>query len=93
MLLFKIAGTLGVSTAVATSIVSIILTGSTLVTIILAITTILSGGVDAILTMGWSAFVATVKKIVAERGAAAAAAWYSSSVCAASRLVINDQHL
>jgi len=75
MLLFKIAGTLGVSTAVATSIVSIILTGSTLVTIILAITTILSGGVDAILTMGWSAFVATVKKIVAKRVLAPAAGW------------------
>ncbi|WP_196768812.1 circular bacteriocin, circularin A/uberolysin family [Gardnerella swidsinskii] len=40
-MLFKIAGTLGVSSAVATSIVSIILTGSTVVSIILGITAIL----------------------------------------------------
>ena len=75
MLLFKIAGTLGVSPAVAQRAGAVSRRGPTLVTIILAITTILSGGVDAILTMGWSAFVATIKKIVAERGAAAAAAW------------------
>lgn len=59
----------------ATSIVSIILTGSTLITIILAITALLSGGVDAILTVGWSALVATVKRIVAQRGRAAAIAY------------------
>ncbi|MGZ0084752.1 uberolysin/carnocyclin family circular bacteriocin [Caldibacillus thermoamylovorans] len=69
------AGTLGVSQAVATTVVSIVLTGSTLVSMILGITAILSGGVDAILEIGWSAFVATVKKIVAERGKAAAMAW------------------
>ncbi|UQA87509.1 uberolysin/carnocyclin family circular bacteriocin [Gardnerella vaginalis] len=74
-MLFKIAGTLGVSSAVATSIVSIILTGSTVVSIILGITAILSGGVDAILSVGWGTLVATVKKIVAEKGAAAAAGY------------------
>lgn len=75
MMLLKIAGNLGVSTAIATSVVNIILTGSTVVSIILAITAILSAGADTILAMGWSAFVATVKKIVAQRGAGAAAAW------------------
>ncbi|WP_445613665.1 uberolysin/carnocyclin family circular bacteriocin [Geobacillus sp. YF-1] len=50
------------SQAVATTVVSIVLTGSTLVSMILGITAILSGGVDAILEIGWSAFVATVKK-------------------------------
>ncbi|ADI27768.1 MULTISPECIES: uberolysin/carnocyclin family circular bacteriocin [Geobacillus] len=74
-LLALVAGTLGVSQAVATTVVSIVLTGSTLISIILGITAILSGGVDAILEIGWSAFVATVKKIVAERGKAAAIAW------------------
>lgn len=73
--MFKIAGTLGVSTALATSVVSIILTGSTLVTIILAITSIISAGMDAILTMGWSAFVALVKDKVAKEGMAAAVNW------------------
>lgn len=57
------------------AVVSIVLTGSTLISIILGITAILSGGVDVILEIGWSAFVATVKKIVAERGKAAAIAW------------------
>lgn len=74
-LLALIAGTLGVSQTIATTVVSIVLTGSTLISIILGITAILSGGVDAILEIGWSAFVATVKKIVAERGKAAAIAW------------------
>ncbi|WP_033843238.1 uberolysin/carnocyclin family circular bacteriocin [Geobacillus sp. FSL W8-0032] len=69
------ARTLGVSQAVATTVVSIVLTGSTLVSMILGITAILSGGVDAILEIGWSAFVATVKKIVAEREQKAAIAW------------------
>ncbi|BBW97165.1 MULTISPECIES: uberolysin/carnocyclin family circular bacteriocin [Geobacillus] len=63
------------SQAVATTVVSIVLTGSTLVSMILGITAILSGGVDAILEIGWSAFVATVKKIVAEREQKAAIAW------------------
>lgn len=61
-MLFLIAGTLGVTSAVATTIVSIILTGSTVVSIILAITTLLSGGVDAILTIGWDTLVTTVKE-------------------------------
>ncbi|MCL6586999.1 MAG: uberolysin/carnocyclin family circular bacteriocin [Anoxybacillus sp.] len=74
-LLALVAGTLGVSQAVATTVVSIVLTGSTLVSIILGITAILSGGVDAILEIGWSTFVATVKKIVTERGKVAAIAW------------------
>lgn len=67
-----VVGLLGVSQAIATSIVSIILTGSTLITIILALTALLSGGVDAILSVGWSVLVATVKKIVAQKGRAAA---------------------
>ncbi len=75
MMLMLVAGTLGVSTAIATTAVSIILGASTIVTIILAITAILSGGVDAILTMGWTVFVNTVKEIAAERGLAAAIAW------------------
>ncbi|CAM4093938.1 MULTISPECIES: uberolysin/carnocyclin family circular bacteriocin [Geobacillus] len=74
-LLALVAGTLGVSQSIATTVVSIVLTGSTLISIILGITAILSGGVDVILEIGWSAFVATVKKIVAERGKAAAIAW------------------
>ncbi|MGG3018322.1 uberolysin/carnocyclin family circular bacteriocin [Geobacillus stearothermophilus] len=74
-LLALVAGTLGVSQTIATTVVSIVLTGSTLISIILGITAILSGGVDAILEIGWSAFVETVKKIVAQRGKAAAIAW------------------
>lgn len=74
-LLFLVAGTLGVSTTIATSVVSIILTGSTVVTIILAITTILSAGADAILTMGWTAFISTVKGIAQRQGVKYAIAW------------------
>lgn len=74
-MLMLIAGTLGVTTATATAVVSIILHASTIISIILALTAILSGGIDAIMTMGWTVFVDTVKKIVAERGLAAAIAW------------------
>ncbi|WP_067936925.1 uberolysin/carnocyclin family circular bacteriocin [Alicyclobacillus kakegawensis] len=75
LLLALVAGTLGVSQAVATTVVSIVLTGSTLITIILGITAILSGGVDVILEMGWSAFVATIREIATTRGTAAAIGW------------------
>jgi circularin A/uberolysin family circular bacteriocin len=67
-----VAGLLGVSQAIATSVVSIILTGSTVITMILALTALLSGGVDAILSVGWSVLVSTVKKIVAQKGRTAA---------------------
>ena len=73
--MFNIAGTLGISNTVATSIVSIILTGSTMITIILAITALLSSGADAILTIGWDTLVTTVKEIAAKKGTAAAVAW------------------
>ncbi len=74
-LLFLVAGTLGVSTTIATSVVSIVLTGSTIITIILALTTILSAGADAILTMGWTAFVTTIKTIAQKQGIKYAVAW------------------
>lgn len=66
--MIQVCGLLGVSQSVATTVVSIVLTGSTIITIILALTALLSGGVDAILTIGWSTFVATVKKIAAQKG-------------------------
>lgn len=74
-MLFYVAGLLGVTSAVANAVVSIILTGSTMVSIILAITTILSGGVDAVLSVGWSTLVNTVKTMVAEKGMAATIAY------------------
>lgn len=70
-----VAGTLGVPQAVAAAIVEIILTGSTLYAIIMAITAILSGGISAILTMGWTVFINEVKRRVARYGLANAIAW------------------
>lgn len=75
IMLMLVVGTLGVSRALATTIVSIVLNGSTLITIILAITSLLSGGVDTILTMGWAAFVDSIKEVAAERGMYGAIAW------------------
>jgi len=73
--LLMVAGTLGVSQAVATSIVNYILTADTIVTIILFVTALISGGVDAILVIGWRAFVQTVKMKVKKEGKRAAVLW------------------
>lgn len=70
-ILMLVMGTLGVSNAVATTIVNIILGSSTLVTIIIAITAVASSGLDAILAMGWGEFVATVKQLAAKSVATA----------------------
>ncbi|GEL91854.1 circular bacteriocin, circularin A/uberolysin family [Enterococcus villorum] len=40
-----------------------------------AVTVALSGGIDAILEVGWTAFIAEVKEQAAARGTAGAAAW------------------
>lgn len=75
MNLLKVASKFNISTAIATGIVTTVINAGTLIAIIGAVTVALSGGIDAILEMGWTAFVAEIKSIVAERGTAAAAAW------------------
>jgi len=70
-----VAGTLGVSKAVATSIVNFTLTADTIVTIILFVTALISGGIDAILVIGWRVFVQTVKMKVKKEGKRAAVLW------------------
>lgn len=74
-LLFLVAGTLGLSSTLAATVVSVILTGSTIITIIIALAGLVGGGLDVILTMGWTAFVAEVKQKVAEKGMAMAIGW------------------
>jgi len=71
-----VAAVLGIPQAVAETIVNIILGASTLTTIIVAVTTILAGGVSAILAAGgWAAFVNTVKNIAIKQGVRAAVLW------------------
>ncbi|NGY93961.1 circular bacteriocin, circularin A/uberolysin family [Bacillus megaterium] len=60
--LFHVASKFSVTNAVATGIVTTVLKAGTLITVIGAVTVALSGGVDAILEMGWAGFVATVKE-------------------------------
>ncbi|PSR24784.1 MAG: circular bacteriocin, circularin A/uberolysin family [Sulfobacillus thermosulfidooxidans] len=75
MMIMLVIGTLGVSRALATTIVSIVLHGSAMITIILAITSLLSGGVDTILTLGWTGFIDSVKEVAVEKGLPGAIAW------------------
>lgn len=71
-----VAAVLGIPQAVAETIVNIILGASTLTTIIVAVTTILAGGVSAILAAGgWAAFVNPVKNIAIKQGVRAAVLW------------------
>jgi len=71
-----VAATLGIPETLATTIVNIILTGSTIVSIILALTSILTAGVSAvILAGGWTAFINLVKSKVAQLGLRGAILW------------------
>ncbi len=69
-----VAGQLGVASAVAQTVVNVILNAGTLVTVLGIVATLVSGGAGAILTMGWATFKATVKKL-AKKSMAKAIAW------------------
>ncbi|GIX59944.1 uberolysin/carnocyclin family circular bacteriocin [Bacillus thuringiensis] len=73
--LFHVASKLSISKGVAAGVVSTVLNAGTLITAIGAVTVALSGGIDAILEVGWATFVATVKEQAAKRGTAGAVAW------------------
>ena len=66
-MLALVAGQLGVGTAVATTVVNVILKAGTLVTVLGIIGSIASGGATTIMTMGWATFKATVKKLAKKR--------------------------
>ncbi|WPX08721.1 uberolysin/carnocyclin family circular bacteriocin [Anaerocellum danielii] len=71
-----VAATLGIPETIATTVVNIILTGSTIVSIIIALTSILTAGISAILAEGgWVAFVNLVKSKVAQLGLRGAILW------------------
>ncbi len=69
-----VAAQLGVTSAVASTVVNVILKAGTLVTVLGIIGSIASGGAGTIMTMGWAAFKATVKKL-AKKSMARAIAW------------------
>lgn len=74
MFISFVAAKLGVTTAVATTIVNVIISAGTLVTVLGIIASIASGGASAIMTMGWATFKATVKSL-AKKSMARAVAW------------------
>lgn len=76
MLMFVnfVAATLGVPTAIATTVVNVVLGAGTLVTVLGIISSIASGGATTLMTMGWATFKATVKKL-AKKSMAKAVAW------------------
>lgn len=61
-----VAASLGVPTAVASTIVNVVLGAGTLVTVLGIIASVASSGATALMTMGWSAFKATVKKLASK---------------------------
>lgn len=58
-----VAALLGVPTAIATTIVKVMLGAGTLITVLGMIASIASGGATTLMTMGWAAFKETVKKL------------------------------
>ncbi|KFN01412.1 circular bacteriocin, circularin A/uberolysin family [Bacillus clarus] len=73
--LFLVASKFRISQVLAGGVVAAVLNVGTLISAIGAVTVILSGGIDAILEVGWAAFVATIKEQAAKRGTAGAVAW------------------
>ncbi|CKE44975.1 uberolysin/carnocyclin family circular bacteriocin [Bacillus paranthracis] len=73
--LFHVASKFKISQGIAGGVVAAVLNAGTLISAIGAVTVVMSGGIDAILEVGWTAFVATVKEQAAKRGTAGAVAW------------------
>ncbi|SDX99976.1 circular bacteriocin, circularin A/uberolysin family [Lachnobacterium bovis] len=69
-----VAAQLGVTSAVATTVVNVVLKAGTLVTVLGILGSIASGGAGTLMTMGWTAFKATVKRL-AKKSMARAIAW------------------
>ncbi|MFV0382227.1 MAG: uberolysin/carnocyclin family circular bacteriocin [Breznakia sp.] len=69
-----VAAQLGVPSAIASTVVNVILGAGTFITILGIIGSIFSGGTSAIMTMGWATFKATVKKL-AKKSMKKAIAW------------------
>jgi circularin A/uberolysin family circular bacteriocin len=74
MNLLQVASKFNISQGIATGIVTTVLNAGTVLAVIGAVTVALSGGIDAILEVGWTAFIAEVKEQAA-RGTAGAATW------------------
>jgi circularin A/uberolysin family circular bacteriocin len=64
----KVAALLGIPTAIAMTIVNIILNAGTLATVLIMLATVLSSGATSILLLGWSAIKAEVIRRVALYG-------------------------
>ena len=69
-----VAATLGIPSAIATTVVNVVLGAGTLVTVLGIIASIASSGATALMTMGWAAFKETVKRL-AKQSMAKAIAW------------------
>ncbi len=61
MFLFFVAGALGVSNAIATTVVNVVLGAGTLITVLGIIASIASGGAGTLMTIGWAAFKKAVQ--------------------------------
>lgn len=69
-----VAATLGVPTALATTVVNLVMGAGTLLTILGILATIVSSGATALMTMGWATFKSTVVRL-AKSSMAKAVAW------------------
>jgi circularin A/uberolysin family circular bacteriocin len=75
MNLFHVAGKFHVGTGVATAVVGTVMNAGSIITVIGAVSVALSGGLDAILEMGWTAFVAEIKHLASKYGKKRAISW------------------
>lgn len=74
--MFKLAALLGIPQTLAMTVLNIILYGASIYTIIAALTSILGGGIGAVLLYGgWTAFVNYVRQRVALYGFRATVLW------------------
>ncbi|HEM4284628.1 TPA: circular bacteriocin, circularin A/uberolysin family [Streptococcus suis] len=71
--LIEVAAALGVPSAVASTVVNVILGAGTAVTISGIISSIASGGATTLLTVGWAGFKATVQRLAKQSMARAIA--------------------
>lgn len=73
MILAFVAAALGIPTAVATTVVNVILGAGTLVTVLGIISSVASGGATTVMTIGWAAFKKTVQNLAKKSMASAIA--------------------
>ncbi|MDR3156427.1 MAG: uberolysin/carnocyclin family circular bacteriocin [Lactobacillales bacterium] len=61
--MFDVIGLLGVNEGIATTVVNIVMGASTTIAVVAGILAVLTGGLTAILDIGVTVFIQTVKKL------------------------------